>query len=539
MPVVNPSKANFANRSFLVVEDFEAMRGILRDLLQRCGAKRIDMAADGREAMNALRRGKADVVVCDYHLGEGRNGQQLLEEARHAGLISAATIWIMVTAEKTSDMVMGAVEHAPDDYLLKPITEAALQSRLEKLIARKAALAGIAQAMRSKEYGRALELCQARMREDPGNPTEIQRIQCDLLQLAGQPEQARALYEAILSRRDVAWAKTGLARLHFQTGDSARAQYLLEQVIADHRNHLEAYDLLARLHQRDGDWQEAEMVLQQAVVLSPNSPQRQNALGESALRCEHLENAEQAFSRAMKLTVQSALRNATPYLGMARVYSAQNKPEDALKMLGQLADDFEDEEVRLQAKAAEVRVHHVAGNTKAAEASARELSARIQNDARGISPDVTLEMAEALMLMGEKEAASQILQFVIRNNHEDEKLAVRAQTVFDKGDMGDEGRTLMEASRKEMVDAMNQGVRLASQGKLDESLDWLRQAKLMTPRNPRLLLNLAHVITVHLQKNGWRHDLEMEARKSIDHARLINPDDKRIGELLTRLEALC
>lgn len=539
MPVENPSKASFANRSFLVVEDFEAMRGILRDLLQRCGAKRIDMAANDKEAMNALRRGKADVVVCDYHLGEGRNGQQLLEEARHAGLISAATIWIMVTAEKTSDMVMGAVEHSPDDYLLKPITEAALQSRLEKLIARKAALAGIAQAMRNREYRRAMELCRTRMEQDPGNPSEIQRIQCDLLRLAGQPEQARALYESILSRRDVAWARTGLARLHFQEGDSTRARDLLEQVIAEHRTYLEAYDWLARLYQKDGAWQEAERVLRQAVVLSPNSPQRQNALGESALNCEHLESAEQAYQKAMNLSTQSTLKNAAPYLGLARVYSAQNKPQEALRILGQVARDFEAEETKLQAKAAEIRVHHVAGDTAAAEAAASELSARIRSDAGDISPAATLEMAETLMLMGEKESASQLLQFVVRNNHEDQELAARVQAVFDKGDMGDAGRALMDASRREVADAMNQGVRLASQGKLDEALAWLRQARMLTPRNPRLLLNLAHVISVCLQKNGWRHDLEREARDSIETARLSTPDDKRIGELLTRLDALC
>ncbi len=488
--------------------------------------------------MNILRRGKCDVVLCDYHLGPGKNGQQVLAEARHEGLVSASTIWIMVTAEKTSDMVMGAVEHQPDDYLLKPVTEASLQSRLEKLITRKIGLASISAAMRGKEYLKALDLCKAHRERDPASSMEILRIEADLYLLIGQPDKARSIFDGVLARRDVTWARVGLAKLHLHEGDARRARDLLEQLIEDCPNYLEAYDVLAHSYQRQGAWHDAQRVLKKAVHVSPNSSLRQTALGDSALRCDDLELAETAYRKALKLTFNSAVRVAAPYLGLARVYTAQEKSEEALKTLSQLTNDIEGEEVKLQAKAGEVRVHHAFGNQALAEAAAREVSARVESGSQNLLPDATLDLAETFMIMDNKEAASKLLQFVVRNNHEDEELANRVLEVFEKGGMGEEGRELVQTSRQHAVDAMHHGVQLASQGKLDEALAYLNQARERMPHTPRLLLNYSYVLISLLKKNGWRHDLDAETRCSIATARQIVPEEKRCGELLAKLESL-
>lgn len=540
MAVEEPGKANFATRSFLLIEDFEAMRSILRDLLRRCGARRIDVAANAKEAQQILRRSKGDidVVLCDYHLGPGKNGQQLLAEARHDGLINTSTIWIMVTAEKTVEMVMGAFEHQPDDYLLKPVTEAALHTRLEKLIKRKAVLSGIAAAQRAKDYAKAIGLCHSALALDPGNPMEIMRIQAELYQLIGQADKARRIFEAILGRRDVHWARTGLAKIDIQEGHFGRARDQLEQLLADNPNCLEAYDVLAQAYRRQGAWHDAQRVLGDAVTVSPNSAQRQTALGECALRCEDMVIAEESFRKALKLSSQSAIKVPAPYLGLARVLTAQNKSGDALKLLAQLAGEIPGEESRLQAKAEEVRVHHAAGNPELAAAAAQEVTSAIQSGAHALSPGATLDLAETFMIMGNKTVASELLQFVVRNNHEDEALASRVLEVFETGGMGEEGRALVHSSRQQAVDAMDHGVKLASQGKFDEALEFLNQARALMPRNPRLLLNYSYVVISLLKNNGWRYDLATDARRAIATARQIVPGEKRCGELLAKLEAL-
>ena len=64
-----------------------------------------------------------DIVLCDYNLGAGQDGQQLLEELRYRHKLKNTSLFVMITAESSRDMVLGALEYLPDDYLTKPITQ--------------------------------------------------------------------------------------------------------------------------------------------------------------------------------------------------------------------------------------------------------------------------------------------------------------------------------------------------------------------------------------------------------------------------------
>ena len=47
-------------------------------------------------------------------------------------MIKSATIFMMVTAERSYEKVVSAVELAPDDYLIKPFSGEVLRTRLEE-----------------------------------------------------------------------------------------------------------------------------------------------------------------------------------------------------------------------------------------------------------------------------------------------------------------------------------------------------------------------------------------------------------------------
>src|SRR5665647_2255610 len=126
--------------SILIIDDFQGMRTMLREMIKSMGVTKVDTASNGKEGMRQLSLNKYDIVICDYNLGPGQNGQQILEESKLLNYIGMSTIWVIVTAEKTLDMVMGAAEIKPDDYLLKPINQALLESRLQKQILRKQSL---------------------------------------------------------------------------------------------------------------------------------------------------------------------------------------------------------------------------------------------------------------------------------------------------------------------------------------------------------------------------------------------------------------
>ena len=134
---------SFRQANILIIDDFQGMRTMLREFVKSMGVTAVDTASTGKDANQQLSTNKYDIVICDYNLGPGANGQQVLEEAKLKGHIGVSTVWVMVTAEKTQEMVMGAAEVKPDDYLLKPINQMLLENRLEKLITRKQCLAPI------------------------------------------------------------------------------------------------------------------------------------------------------------------------------------------------------------------------------------------------------------------------------------------------------------------------------------------------------------------------------------------------------------
>ena len=91
----------FSNKTFLVIDDFQGMRTVLRDILRSMGVnpKLIATAANGNEAITLLAQTRFDGVLCDFNLGHGKNGQQILEEAKYRNLVGPSCAWVMITAE--------------------------------------------------------------------------------------------------------------------------------------------------------------------------------------------------------------------------------------------------------------------------------------------------------------------------------------------------------------------------------------------------------------------------------------------------------
>ncbi|MCE1244158.1 tetratricopeptide repeat-containing response regulator [Oryzomicrobium sp.] len=531
---------DFASKSFLIIDDFHGMRSILRDILRSCGVntRNIATAANGGEAIALLEKNRFDGVLCDFNLGAGKNGQQVLEEAKYRNLVGPGCAWIMITAEKTADVVMGAAEYQPDAYLIKPITEATLRLRLDKIWAKKEAFAEIDQAVLDQDFLRAAKLCDQRLATDRSNAGELLRLKCQMLLAAGDHGPARTLCNDILAQRDVPWAKLGLARAHFAAGELAEARALLEALVEEQRTFLEAYDWLVTVLKAQNDLTKAEEVLERAARLSPNSVTRQKTLGEVALHLGKLDNAEKAFRKSVALGEHSVLKTADAYLGLAKTCSALNNPNEALQVLGTLTKQFDGDEVKVQALAAEGLVHHRAGDPIAARKAAQRLGETLTST--GVRPDSasTLEMAELMLVTGEKQQAVALLQDAVRSSPEDTALLGRVQQVFDGASMGAEGSALVEASRKESVELMNQGVLLMRDGKFDEALAALRTACERLPGNIRVLLNFAHLALSIMQKTAVDPALADEVRARLATVHRLSPGEKRYVQLMRQVDTL-
>jgi len=534
------NEIDWADKNYLVVDDFVGVRQLLREALRSLGAKNIDQASSGGEAMGLLARIRYDVVLCDYNLGDGKNGQQVLEEARVRNLVNPSTVWLMVSAEKSVESVMGAAEHQPDAYLIKPITEGVLLTRLNRVWHKKQIFRLIDQAYAEKDYLRAARLCDAAIEGHKAHEIDLLRMKAKLMEKSGEPVKAREVYERVLEQREYQWARAGIAKIRMANGEFEQARQAFQSVIAENRYYIDAYDQLALTYQNLGKLDEACAILERAAKLSPNSVPRQRNLGNVALKVGNVQMAEQAFRKCILIGEYSIMKTPDAYLGLARVCGQKNDAKEALRLLLQVQREFaaDHPDIALRSKITEGLVYHESGDYRRARKAGDELEALL--NATEARPDIPtcLELATLLFAVGVKDAPVELLCYVIRNNHDNPLLLDEVQKIFDKARLGDEGLEFIRVSKKEATDLMNQGVLLWKTGKLKDAVEWMRQARKKVPNNQRILFNAAQILVSHLQQHGYDGVLSAEAYEVLHHVDRLLPGQQRFAQLMEQLAQL-
>ena len=125
--------ANGQSRKVLLVEDEDALRRVLKDLLEREGFTVFE-AADGVKALDEIDRAAPDIVVLDLNLPR-LDGYGVLSHLR-ARPATADLPVIVLTAKGDEDSEVRVFEYGASDYLTKPFRPRALSARLHSLLTR-------------------------------------------------------------------------------------------------------------------------------------------------------------------------------------------------------------------------------------------------------------------------------------------------------------------------------------------------------------------------------------------------------------------
>jgi two-component system, chemotaxis family, chemotaxis protein CheY len=115
--------------SVLVVDDYNTMIRIIRNLLKQLGFENIDDASDGSAALNKMRSKKYGLVISDWNM-EPMTGYDLLREVRADPSLST-TPFIMITAESKTENVIAAKKAGVNNYIVKPFNAATLKTKIE------------------------------------------------------------------------------------------------------------------------------------------------------------------------------------------------------------------------------------------------------------------------------------------------------------------------------------------------------------------------------------------------------------------------
>ena len=112
----------------LVVDDYQTMIRILRNLLKQIGFKDVDDASDGTAALAKLKEKQYGLVISDWNM-EPMTGYELLQAVRADDNLKA-TPFIMVTAESKTENVIAAKKAGVNNYIVKPFNAATLKQKM-------------------------------------------------------------------------------------------------------------------------------------------------------------------------------------------------------------------------------------------------------------------------------------------------------------------------------------------------------------------------------------------------------------------------
>lgn len=523
----------------LIVDQHSSARDALRMMLSSLGITRVHGAGSSSEALRLVNSGVFEVIFSDYQLGDGRDGQQLLEELRVKQLISRTTVFIIITSERAYHSVVSLAELTPDDYLIKPFTSDQLQLRLARALHGKQSLAPILRQLDAAAYGKALAACDKLLSEGDDALLEVLRLKGEILNQLGRHEEAGALFGEVLAARPLPWAKMGLAVALRARGKLDEAISLGRELTDEHPHFLAAHDLLAALLEDSGDLAAAQTVLVEAAGRSPHNSVRQRIVGDVAARNGDLDLAEKAYQKVLARTRGSSLSTPDDYASLSRVLLDNGKPAAARGVAHDLRRDRRWDPVsELAAAIVDSLCYQAEGEeTRAREALDRALSARARlgNVAASVlSEQISVDLAHACLANGRDDEAATIMRQVAAEHQEDKALMTRIEQVFDKTDNAAVGRSILDSVSRELIDINNRGVLMAREGKIEESVQLLSEAADRIA-NIQFLVNAASAIFTLLDRRGWIDELALRGAGYLLGAQGRDPGSQRViaaGELL-------
>lgn len=529
--------ASTSNISALLIDRSPEMRGNLRSMLGQCNIEDVQPAANAAAAIRKLEERTFDLILCEYALGEGQDGQHLLEDLRTHHLIPLSTIFIMLTGESSYERVVSAVELAPNDYILKPFTADALFQRIARAIEKREAFLPAYGLIEIGNLQDAAERCHEGAILTPQYAIDFMRLRAELLISLGQAEQAQEIYRQVLERKALPWARLGLAKTLFLQKRYGEAEEDIQKLVEENPQYLDAYDWLSRTREAAGRLKEAQQALEEAISVSPHTLRRLKKLGDIALDTGDIAVAERALSEVVRKGKYSDFRDPEHHVKLVKVFVAKGDREQAEKTIRDLDRSMQGlpNTEACSALSSAMVLSQAGEKEKALGALNRALAASRSNAA--LSDDLKIDLVRTCLDNQQQEAAAEIITEVMRNAS-DEQAVEKAKGVLEQAGLKDMADELASKTRLEVLDLVATGARHAEGGDYEGAVDFMLQAVRKLPGNTQVGLNAALALLKLIENRGWNEKFALQARGLVDRARLGDPANPRIAALTSYYQSM-
>jgi DNA-binding NarL/FixJ family response regulator/Tfp pilus assembly protein PilF len=516
--------------SALIIEPHAGMRASIHSMLSLCGLTKIDHASSSNNAIRHLGLKTFDLILCEYDLEGGQDGQQLLEDLRHHKLITLSTMFFMVTAEGNYSKVVSAAELAPTDYILKPFTADRLLERIGRALERRNAFMPVYQFMELGSQREAIAACIDGARAFPRFAVDFLRLRAELHMFLGEPAEAEPIYQQLFEAKAIAWARLGLAKTLFMRERYGEAREMLEELVETNKKFVDAYDWLSKTHAAVGELEKAQAVLAEAVAVSPYAVRRLRKLGEVALETGDTDTAEKVLKQVVSKAKYSEFRDPEDHVKLVQTLVRKGDPVQAAAVIRDLDKSMGGQKNTVACSAiSSAMVHEYTGNEVRLNESLTAALAACK-DATSLSADAKMELARNCLQNNMEEGAADVMRDVMRNASNNAAMA-KAMSVFEKAGRSDLATSTARESRQQVVDMVAAGANKAKEGDFKGAVELMTQAVTKLPNNPQVAFNACVAVLKCLENLGWEERLGQYAVTLIDSVRRLDPVNPKLPAL--------
>lgn len=526
--MVPPATKPLSAFRVLMVEDQQQMRQIIRESLYRLGMRQIVMSTHAEDALKAMRDGSFDLVLCDYNLGDGADGQQLLETARGNRCINALAPWIYVTANSLRADVLAAGDYQPDGYILKPFTDQLLARQIQTLAARKQQLAPLLLAMDARDWDKAIAVANDFIQRADTTRGEAYKLKAAALMKLARFEDARACYEEVLGlNSELAWARLGLAQALRAMGRAPQAEGMLQELVQSQPDYAAAYDLLMALAEERGDAATAVVQAEILADLAPNA-QRKIKLGELALSNGNAALAVRALESAVTKNRNALQRSHHEGMLLAQALIDKGDLGRGAQVAQEQAKQFADTPgAQMLGQALQAQGLQQLGQHE--KAAALMSQAQASGDLRSLPDLHKLLVARSAVATGDLELGQALIVEVARNNS-DQPMLLAAALRSAKGTAIEAScNQQIEREGRDVAEALLQLQHAKRGGDLGQAILVGETALLRAPQNFSVQIELCTLYLIAMSRLGQAEEHGARARELLEQLEARHPNHDRVA----------
>lgn len=521
---------DYSGLTVLIIDPSVGMRGNFQNMLSQFNINKIDYAVSSGTAVRIIGKKSFDIILCEYDLGNGQDGQQLLEDLRHHHLIRQWTIFIIVTSESFYEKVVSAAEFAPTDYILKPFTTDLLQQRITRAIEKRTVFFPVYLLIGQGNPRDAIKACEKGEANTPRYAVDFLRLRAELHASLGELAEAEKTYLRILEMRSMAWAHLGLAKTLFAQKRFPEAEQILTKLVSENNRYMDAYDWLAKVNEAIGQQAEAKTVLEEAVAISPNVVRRLRKLGEVAFETGDIETAERSFKQVIGKAKYSEFRDPEDHVKLVQTLVKKGDTAQATTIVRDLEKSLRGTAETLACCAiSNAMLHDSMGQAESAVAELTNAVTACREPIQ-LSSDMKITLAKNCLVHHLDEGAKEIMLNLV-NNAASGVSTEQAMNVFERAGRHDLAEGIGNALKKQLAELMASAADKSSQGDYKGAVAAMLEAAHIAPDNPQVLYSAAAAVFKYLDELGWDHAMGEQGRSLIENARLINSSDPQLASL--------